>query len=202
VTGHIEDVCRRLAEAGYVALAPELFHRDGADLVGDYSDFAKIRPLFIKLTNDGIAMDVDATLAAARARDDVDPARVGIVGFCVGGFSAFLAACRTDVAAAVCFYPGGLVNARPGLALTPPLAEADRIRRPVLIFFGDNDQSIPPSDVDSVRARLGELGVKHELHVYAGAQHGFFCDQRPSYHPDAAAQAWTRMTSWLPENLQ
>ncbi len=201
VNDHIHDVCQRFAAAGYVAIAPEIFHRTGAGIVAGYDDFTKIKPAFMALTNTGLAMDITATLAALRSRPDVDGAHVGIVGFCVGGFAAFLAACETDVAASVCFYPGGLVHPRPGIGLAPPLNHAGHIQRPVLLFFGDADHGIPAAEVDAVRARLADENKTHEIHVYPGAGHGFFCNDRPAYHAEAAKQAWARMLPWLEENL-
>ncbi len=98
VNSHIKNVCRRIASHGYAAFAPELFHRlgDGVDL--PYDDFSKVMPAFVTLTNDGLLADVQASLAAARADAHVDPDRVGIIGFCVGGFAAFLSTVIVELA--------------------------------------------------------------------------------------------------------
>lgn len=199
VNAHIRDVCGRFAAAGYVALAPEIFHREGPGIDLPYSDMPPAMAQLALLTNAGLEMDLAAALAHLRGRADVDPARVGVVGFCVGGFAAFLAACRLDPAAVVSFYGGGIVRARTGLAMTPLLDEADGIRAPLLGLFGAEDGGIPPADLAAIRARLA--GADHEVVVYEGAKHAFFCDARPAYHPAAAAAAWTRTLDWFARHL-
>jgi carboxymethylenebutenolidase len=201
VNAHIEDVCRRFASAGYGALAPELYHRSGRGLVIEYDDFAKVRPLLAKLTNDELATDTRAALGYLRAHPSVDSGRVGIVGFCLGGFAAFLAACRTNVAAAVCFYGGGIAQTRPGIGLSPLLDETPHIHAPILCFFGAEDQSISAEDVDAVRSRLETLETPHEVVVYEGVGHAFFCDQRSSYHAASATDAWQKTMDFFGRRL-
>ena len=201
VNSHIQDVCRRFAREGYVALAPDMYHRTGPMLAFSYDD-PKRREPFSALTNDGIESDINAALAHLIDLPQVDAGRIGIVGFCVGGFMAFLAACRTDVATAVCFYGGGIVNRREGLKLEPLLSEADRIKVPVLCLFGEKDGSIPQSEVEAIRQRLAMQPREHQVHVYPGAEHGFFCDERPSYKADAAEDAWGRTVQWLELRLK
>jgi len=197
VNAHITDVCDRLAREGYLALAPELFHRQGRGLTFGYEDFEKVRPMMGGLSNDGLTIDVRAGLAALRARPQLAGRKAGVIGFCLGGFAAFLAACRAEVAAAVCFYAGGLVRERPGIGFKPVLGEAEKISAPVLMFFGGQDQGIPPVDVDAVRSKLEGLRKAHEIVLYPEAGHGFFCDKRASYHPPSAADAWKRVSAWL-----
>ena len=201
VNTHIQEVCRRFAREGYAALAPDFYHRTGRMLTYAYDD-PKRREAFSALTNAGIETDVNAALAHLGGLDAVDAGRMGIAGFCVGGFMAFLAACRTDVATAVCFYGGGIVNPREGLRLEPLLSEAANIKVPVLCFFGDRDTSIPTSDVDAIRNRLGMQPREHQVVVYPGAEHGFFCDERASFKADAAADAWQRTVKWLEIRLK
>ena len=196
VNSHIKEVCRRFAREGYAVLAPDFYHRTGRMLTYAYDD-PKRREPFSALTNDGIEADVNAALAHLSGLSEVDAGRVGIIGFCVGGFMAFLAACRTDVATAVCFYGGGIVNRREGLKLEPLLTEAARIKVPVLCLFGENDASIPMAEVEAIRNRLKMQPREHEVVVYPGAEHGFFCDERGSFKPDAAADAWRRTVRWL-----
>ncbi len=197
VNRHIEGVCRRFAQAGYAALAPELYHREGSGIVVDYSNFEAVRPLLGSLTNDGLQSDVVSAMSFLDAHTDVDPAHIGIVGFCVGGFVSFLAACRTRASAAVCFYGGGIVHPRPTSKLSPLLPEAEKIRCPVLGLFGGIDTSIPPADVEAIRERLTSLEKKSEIITYPEAGHGFFCDERPSFRPDDAADAWKRALDWF-----
>jgi carboxymethylenebutenolidase len=201
VDDHIRSVCRRFARSGYVAIAPELYHREGAGRTFGYEDFAAVRPHLAALTNDGIASDLRAALAALRSDPAVDGSRLAAIGFCAGGFAAFLAACRSDVAAAVCFYGGGIVRERPGMKIRPLLPEADRIACPLLALFGAEDASIPSEDVEAIGTRLRALGKPFEIVSYPGAGHGFFNDERASYRADAAVDAWRRTLEWLEQSL-
>ncbi len=201
VNDHIRDVCRRFAGEGYATLAPELFHREGRGVLVPYTDMPGAMGRLAALTNEGLEQDLKAALAHLRGRADVDPARVGLVGFCVGGFAAFLGACRLDPAATVSFYGGGIVRERPQFKLRPVLGETERIRRPILCLFGAEDRGIPPEDVAAVRAKLDALTAPHEVVVYPGAGHAFFCDARPAYHPESARDAWRRTLEWLGRHL-
>lgn len=197
VNDHIRDVCRRFAGAGYVALAPEIFHRQGAGIELPYTNFTPAGEQLARLTNDGLEVDLAAAFDHLRGEAEVDTWRVGLVGFCVGGFAAFLGACRLDPAATVSFYGGGIVRARAGMKLEPVLEEADAIDTPILCLFGSEDSGIPPADVEAIRARLEQRAIGSAVHVYEGAKHAFFCDQRPAYHPEAAADAWRRTLEWF-----
>lgn len=201
VNGHIREICRRLAASGYAALAPELYHREGPGLEFAYSDYEACRPRLAALTNDGIEVDVNAAMGCLRSLPQVDPARVGVIGFCMGGFVAFLAACRTDVAAAVSFYGGGIVRPRPAARMTPILGEADRISCPILCLFGAEDASIPAEDVQQIRERLRSLSKRNEVVTYPNAGHGFLCEERSSYSPVAAEDAWKKTLAWFAELL-
>ena len=201
VNGHIQDVCRRLAGEGHVALAPEMFHRAGDGVTFPYDDTSKAIAALGQLDNGTFESDVRAAMAALRDRPEVDPRRVGTIGFCMGGFASFLAACRADPKTAVCFYPGGLVNVRPIFKLAPLVGEIDRIAAPLLLFFGEADPGIPPADVERVRHELKGRDKVHEIVVYPGATHGFFCEARASYHAEAADDAWSITLGWLRERL-
>jgi carboxymethylenebutenolidase len=201
VDDHIRSVCRRLAREGYVAIAPELYHREGVGIIAGYADFEEARVHLSRLTNDGIASDLLAALAALRSDAAVDGARVGVVGFCAGGFASFCAACRTDVAATVVFYGGGIVRERPGLSMRPLLPEAERIESPLLAFFGESDASIPRTDVEAIGDRLRELETTFEIVTYPDAGHAFFNDARKSYRADAAVDSWQRTLAWFERHL-
>jgi carboxymethylenebutenolidase len=195
VNEHIEDVTRRFAAAGYHAVAPHLFHRAGGG-TAPYDDFAKVLPLFEGLSDAGILTDVDAVLAHLPHK----PERVGVVGFCMGGRASFLVAAERWLGAAVGFYGGGIVNARrpqfPAL-----VARAYVLQTPWLGLFGDRDESIPVEDVEALRAALEESPVDTDVVRYADAEHGFHCDARPSFHADAADDAWKRTLAWLEVHL-
>jgi carboxymethylenebutenolidase len=198
VNDHIEDVTRRFADAGYHAVAPHLFHRAGGGTAA-YGDFAKVIPLYEKLDDDGILMDLDATLEYLHKADWAD-AQTGIVGFCFGGRVTFLAALRKRLGAAVGFYGGGIVT--PRFPQFPALVgETSDLATPWLGLFGEQDDSIPVDDVEQLRKALGAAPVETEIVLYADAGHGFHCDQRDSYHEASARDAWGRTLEWLERHL-
>jgi len=199
VTGHIEDVCRRLAAAGWMAVAPALFHRQGSPVL-DYEQFDRVMPVMRQLTAEGISDDLDASFGHL---DDegFPPARTAIVGFCMGGSIALVAATQRAIGAAVTYYGGGLREGRFGFR---PLIElAPGLRTPWEGHFGDLDKGIPVDDVEALREAAAKAPVPTELYRYAGADHGFNCDDRPAvFHADAAAAAWERTLAWLDQHVR
>lgn len=199
LNGHIEDVTERLAVAGHRGLGLDIFHRSGGG-TAPYDDFAKVLPLFEGLTDEGLLDDIDAARSHLHDAGIAD-ASIGIVGFCFGGRTTYLAALRRALGASVGFYGGGIVTGR--FPQFPPLVdESAALQTPWLGLFGDDDQSIPVDDVERLRAALDErTTVAHEIVRYSGAEHGFHCDQRPSYKREAAADAWTRTLAWFGRHL-
>ena len=198
VNEHIREVTTRFAEQGYHAVAPALFHRAGGG-TAPYDDFSKVMPLLEGLTDEGILVDVDAALAHLRHEGFTDD-RIGIVGFCMGGRVTFLVALARPLGAAVGFYGGGIVTPRlPGQ--TRLVDGAADLQTPWLGLFGDRDQSIPVDDVEALRTALDKTTVDTEVVRYADAEHGFFCDKRPSYNADAASDAWPRTLQWFDDHL-
>lgn len=199
VNDHIQDVTRRFADAGYLAVAPSLFHRAGGG-TASYDDFSKVLPLFEGLSDAGILADVDAARDHVHGTGITD-AHIGIVGFCMGGRVTFLVALERALGAAVGFYGGGLVTAR--FPQFPALVErTPSLQTPWLGLFGDLDGSIPVEDVEALRDALdSQAPVAHQVVRYADADHGFHCDVRPSFHPEAAADAWRRTLAWFDEAL-
>lgn len=197
VNDHIVDVAGRVAAAGYLAVVPHLFHRSG-DPVLPYDDLSQVMPHFVALTAEGILADVDVALAHL-AESGIGPARVGVVGFCMGGTVALAVATRRDVGAAVTFYGGGLSAGRCGF--DPLIEEAPHLRAPWLGLFGDLDEGIPVDDVERLRAAAAASGQVTEVVRYAAAGHGFHCDQRESYHEPSARDAWSRTIGWLDAHL-
>jgi carboxymethylenebutenolidase len=198
VNDHIQDVTRRVAAAGYLAVAPALFHRAGGG-TAPYDDFSQVMPLFEGISDDGILVDVDATIEHLEGRGFAR-SRIGIVGFCFGGRVTFLTAARRALGAAVGFYGGGIVSASP-LGLPSLIDEAPALRTPWLGLFGDLDRSIPVEDVERLQIALDGAAVDTEVVRYAEAEHGFHCDARPAYHRDSAIDAWQRALGWFATHL-
>jgi carboxymethylenebutenolidase len=191
---HIESVADRLAGEGYVAVAPDIYYRELPNNKVGYDHLDDAIGLMQKLDDQRFVEDMRATLDDLAARANVDESKQGVTGFCMGGRLAFLSACEFPdrIAAAAPFYGGGIVG---------HLAQAERIRAPLYLFFGEKDAFIPREQVDQVDAGLRELGVNYKLKSYAGADHGFFCDQRESYEPKAAEDAWSQLRSFFAEHL-
>lgn len=194
VTSHIEDVTRRLASAGWLAVAPAFFHREGSPVLG-YTDFDKVMPIMGQLTARGISDDLDATFAYL-AGEGFAEARTGVVGFCMGGSVALVAGTQRPLGAAVTYYGGGVAEGRFGF---PPLADlASTLTSPWLGHFGDLDKGIPVDQVETLRRCATSADVETEIHRYADADHGFNCNDRPAvYNPAAAATAWERTLAWF-----
>ena len=198
VNEHIQDVTRRFADAGYLAVAPALFHRSGGG-TAPYDDFSKIAPLMQAMTDDGILTDVDATIAHLHERGVADEA-IGCVGFCMGGRVAFLVAANRALGASVTFYGGGIVGG--GRAMFPPLVDrAATLQTPWLGLFGDLDQGIPVEGVEELRTSVAAAPVDTEIVRYAEAGHGFHCDEREAYHAASAEDGWRRTLDWLSAHL-
>jgi carboxymethylenebutenolidase len=190
---HIKDVARRVAAEGYVALAPDLFYRGGKGRTAGYDQLPKALELMGGLTDDGIVADVGSAIAHLETHPKVRKGRIGITGFCMGGRVSFLAACALPekITAAVPYYGGGM-----------PIDRTATLRAPVLAFFGDEDPFIPLDQVEKLRSEATRLGKKVEIVVYPKAPHGFFCNERDSYRPEAAADAWTRTKAFFARHLQ
>jgi carboxymethylenebutenolidase len=202
VNEYVRSVADRLADEGYVALAPELFHRSGKHLDIGYTDREKIMPLLGAIDNAAIATDARAAAHALRSRTEVNPDMLGVVGFCVGGLSALITGLATDVKSVVAFYPGGVMHARPGMKLTPIAGQLRDLEAETLVLVGDDDQGIPAAEIEGIRAALAPAKRKHEVVVYPGAKHGFHSqDRHDVYHPHAAEQAWHATLAWFGRTL-
>jgi len=203
VNSHIRDVVDRVAAEGYVALAPDFFHRSGpgAEYGYDEDGFAKGMVLLGQLAADEMIADAEATLAYLRGRPDVRGDRIGCMGFCIGGHMTYLTACETDVAAAASFYGGGIAAAEGPGGQASTLGRTGKLSGRLLCLFGEKDGFIPLEEVDTIRSALDATGGGHEVVVYSGADHGFFCDQRESFQESAASDAWTRVKALFAEHL-
>ena len=191
---HIKDVCRRFAKAGYLAIAPELYARQGD--VSKLDDIDQIRPIVAKVTDAQVMSDLDAAAAWA-AKHGGDPAKLAITGFCWGGRVAWLyAAHNQDVKAGVAWY-GRVVGKASELSPKHPIDLVSDINAPVLGLYGGADGGIPNDTVDKMRAALKAAGKKSEIHTYPGMPHAFHADYRPSYRKEAADDGWKRLLDWF-----
>jgi carboxymethylenebutenolidase len=198
VNDHIKDVARRCAAAGYVGVAPALFHRAGGG-TAPYDDFSQMMPLFEGVSDDGVLMDVDATIAHLHDEGFADSG-IGIVGFCFGGRVTFLTALRRALGAGVGFYGGGITEPNV-LAPNALVDEAAGIRTPWLGLFGDLDEMIPSEGVERLRQELRGASVATDVVRYPDAGHGFHCDARDSYHETSARDGWQRALDWFGTHL-
>jgi carboxymethylenebutenolidase len=204
VNGHIEDVCRRIAAEGYAALAPDYYWRL-EQRTAPYTDLKAAFGLAANLKDAEIMSDATSCIRYLRTQSFVDSDVIGTLGFCMGGRLAVLTAAANpdSISAAVSFYGGGLAgeNMRGGQTLNP-MDEAAKAKCPLLLFYGDKDQFILPEHAAAFTGKLKQLGKDFSSHVYAGAGHGFFCNDRASYNADAAADAWEKVKGFLEGNLK
>jgi carboxymethylenebutenolidase len=189
VNAYIRSIADRFAELGYIAVAPELFHRSGPGFEGSYDDYAAVRPHMEKLSTDGLAADAEATYAWLSQRSGADTSRLSCIGFCMGGRVSYIANARVKLAAAISFYGGGIA---PDL-----LHLAQQQHGPILMFWGGADTHIPPENYRAVADALTEAKKSHEQVVFSDAGHGFFCDARASYDPVASRQAFALVKEFL-----
>jgi carboxymethylenebutenolidase len=204
VNDHIRDVTRRVAEEGYVALAPDYFHRTGPGMQLGYDEagFEEGMKHLNQLQADQMIADARDALAYLRGRDDVIGDKVGAIGFCIGGHMTYLTACETDIAAAASYYGGGIAAEQGPGGAPSTLSRTPKIKGRIHCYFGGKDALIPPAHVDAIRAALESAGVEHEIHVYPEADHGFHCDQRGTYHEASAKDAWERTKALFAETLR
>jgi carboxymethylenebutenolidase len=192
---HIKDVCRRLAKAGYLAIAPELYARQGD--AGKYSDTAKLMSEVVaKVPNSQVMVDLDATAAWAAVHGG-DAHRLAITGFCWGGRIVWMyAAHNPKLKTGVAWY-GALTRANfPGDKTA--LEVAASIRQPMLGLYGAADGGIPNDTVEKMRAALKAAGnTASEIVLYPDTPHAFHADYRPSYRKEAAQDGWKRMLAWF-----
>ena len=198
---HIADVARRFAKLGYLAIAPELFVRQGD--AGSYGEIAKLMAEVVSKVPDAQVMgDLDATVAWAAANGG-DTSRLAITGFCWGGRITWLyAAHSSQVKAAVAWY-GRLVGATNPLQPQQPIDLVGALKAPVLGLYGGEDAGIPVASVEQMKAALvngSAAARKAQFVVYPGAQHAFNADYRPSYHKASAEDGWKRCVAWFQAN--
>lgn len=192
LNAHIKAVAERIAREGYVTLAPDLYARFGSP-TAPYDDVKQAIGYMKRLDADQVMAEVGVAIAHLKAQPFVRADRIGIVGFCMGGTVALRTACRfpADIRVSIPFYGG-----------YPALPEVERLAAPVLALFGEADTMIPAAQVKEIEETLRRLGKTAEVVVYPGAGHGFFCDERGSYHEASARDAWAHVRDWLQKYLK
>lgn len=197
VHDYIADICRRLARQGYMAIAPDLFARQGDPM--SYGEMSKLMSEVIAKVPDAQVMaDLDAAVKWAGANGG-DVSRLGITGFCWGGRITWLYAAHGPVKAGVAWY-GRLVGTPSELTPRHPVDVASALRAPVLGLYGEKDAGIPLDTIDKMKEALekGSAAAKQsEFVTYPDAPHAFHADYRPSYRKEAAEDGWKRMLAWF-----
>jgi carboxymethylenebutenolidase len=199
VNGHIRDICGRMAAEGFVALAPELYHRTAPGFEGRYDDIGPAIKQARALTEAGLEADIRAAHQALSGDGSVDAERIVSIGFCLGGRVSFLADALLPLRASISFYGGGIAPSPMGPGL---LGRTKDLHAPILFCWGGRDKHIGS---EQTRAVVDALRAAEKAYInveFSDADHGFFCDARPSYHPAAAVQAWALCQAFLKERLQ
>lgn len=201
----IQAIAGRLADEGYLTIAPDLYYRENERTVPyaavDRAADMVMRTIALsdspeeRVKDDRVIADIAAGMAALKTHPQVDASRIGVLGFGMGGRLAFLAGCRMshDVRAVVSYYPGHLV---------PVIGEARQLDAPILLIFGGRDVRIPLPQVDRIQAELAYLEIVHEIRIYRGAEHGFFSPSHPAYEARVAGEAWDETLRWLEDHLR
>jgi carboxymethylenebutenolidase len=198
---HIADVANRFARAGYLAIAPELFVRQGD--AQSYGELAKLMSEVISKVPDAQVMgDLDATVAWAGANGG-DLSRVGVTGFCWGGRQTWLYTAHSKAIKAGVAWYGRIVGAQNDLTPKNPIDIAGQLNGPVLGLYGGADTGIPLDSVEKMKAALatGNAASKaSQFVVYPDAPHAFHADYRPSYRKEAAEDGWKRCLAWFKQH--
>ncbi len=192
---HIQDLCRRLAHQGYLAIAPELYFRQGEPQ--QYESISDLlEQIVTKVPDRQVLSDLDHTAHWAMQHGG-DPARLGITGFCWGGRISWLyAAHNPQLKAAVAWY-GKFTADKTLTSPQHPVDIAAQLTAPVLGLYGAKDKSIPQDSVELMRQALRAANSDSEIIVYPDAGHAFNADYRPNYHAESAVDGWKRMLNWF-----
>ncbi len=195
---HIKDICRRFAKLGYLAIAPELYARQGD--VSKLKTIDEIRPIVAKVPDAQVMSDLDACVEYATETGKGDVTRLGITGFCWGGRIVWLYAAHSRrLKAGVAWY-GRLVGEPSDLFPKHPIDVAANLNAPVLGLYAGKDQGIPLDTVEKMREALKKSKVPAQIVVYPEAQHGFHADYRPSYNEANAKDGWNKLQAWFKEH--
>jgi carboxymethylenebutenolidase len=192
---HIKDVCRRFAKAGYLAVAPALYARQGD--ASAYTDIPTlIEKIVSKVPDAQVMADLDAGAAWA-VKQGGDAGRISITGFCWGGRITWMYASHNPALKAGVAWYGGLIRPMTSLTPTHPIDIAATLSVPVLGLYGADDTGIPIETVEKMQAALIAAGSRSQIHLYPDTPHAFHADYRPSYRKTEAEDGWQRCIAWL-----
>jgi carboxymethylenebutenolidase len=199
---HIKDLCRRLAKVGYLAVAPEMYARQGD--VSGLEDFQQILKIVMKVPDKQVMSDLDAAVEWAKGTGKGDTSKLAITGFCWGGRVVWLYSAHSDKLKAGVAWYGRLAkpSQAPASELQPeyPLDLVASLKAPVLGLYGEADHGIPVADVEKMREALKQAGKPGEIVLYPDTPHGFNADYRDSYRKDKAEDGWRKMLDWFKKN--
>jgi carboxymethylenebutenolidase len=193
VNHHIRNMAERFCKEGYAVVSPDLFHRTARRLQGSYTDFSTIMPHFQAITREGLTADLKASYDWLQQQDNIVKDKIGSVGFCLGGRVSFLANAILPLSAAVSYY-GGAVEKLAG--------EAPNLHGAHLFYWGGQDKHITRENIDTIVNAVREAGKDYTNVTISYADHGFNCDERDSYHPIAAKEAWAHTLSFFENRLK
>src|ERR1700691_4391080 len=189
VNAHIRDVTERFAREGYISIAPELYHRTAPGFEGKYDDFQAVMPHIKAMTEKGIIDDIRAAYDWLRSNSRVMVDKIASAGFCLGGRVSFLACATLPLQASISFYGGSIAP-----SLLPKIAD---LHAPIMFFWGGLDKHIGAEQIRAVVDECKRLGKTYVNVEFSNADHGFFCDVRPSYNAAAATLAWSLAKTYL-----
>lgn len=189
VNAHIRDVTERFARQGFIAIAPELYHRTApTGFECAYTEFAIAKPHFDAITESSIEGDAKACFDYLASQNGVARDQISCIGFCMGGRASFIANGALPFKRAVAFYGGGIINF---------LHRVPSLQAPMLFAWGGRDQHIDKTQTRSIADALDAAEKSHTHLTFSDAEHGFFCDARGSYHERSAKIAWKTVLEFL-----
>jgi carboxymethylenebutenolidase len=197
---HIKDVCRRFAKLGYMAIAPELYARQGD--VSKITNIPDIMPIVSKVPDAQVMADLDATVAYAAKSGKANVDKLAVTGFCWGGRITWLYAAHNPKVKAGGAWYGRITGAKTELQPMHPLDVAAKVNGQVLGLYGAADSGIPNDTVEAMRAALKAAGKFTEIELYPDTPHGFHADYRPSYRKQQADDAWAKLSAHFAKNLK
>ncbi len=197
---HIKDVCRRFAKLGYMAIAPELYARQGD--VSKITNIPDIMPIVNKVPDAQVMADLDATVAYAAKTGKANVDKLAVTGFCWGGRITWLYAAHNPKVKAGGAWYGRITGPKNELQTMHPLDVAAKINGQVLGLYGAADGGIPNDTVEAMRAALKAAGKFAEIELYPDTPHGFHADYRPSYRKQQADDAWAKLSAHFAKHLK